>query len=318
MNYIITHTDLDGVGAAVLGKLLWDSDDVTIIYSEAFEVDMHVEDILKEMTLRDFLYIVDCAPSADMMDRLEEEPFMKVLLDHHVAKFDVSKYPWAYVYPESGDSGTSLFYKYLQSPTSGKITGFDSAALIEPFDVSVTYDFVELVRKYDTWEWAKTNDFKARDLNQLFFVMGASDFVEHCVMCLQSGEAPLNDFAKQLIYYKDLEIQRYIKNKLEKVEYMNIDGIKFGVVMAESYKSQLADAIMNNCGVSGAAIIGSEGVSLRSKGNVDVSVIAQKFGGGGRLNTAGFGIDKEVRRRYISRIFGQAHITQQTTKMNLV
>lgn len=318
MNYIITHTDLDGAGAAILSKLLWCEDEVSIVFSEAFEVDKYVEEILKEITSDDFLYIVDCAPSPDMMLRLNQVDFKRVLLDHHSPKFEVENYPWAYVFPDGVDSGTSLFYKYFQSSVSGKVTGFDSVSLIEPFDIGVTYDFVELVRKYDTWEWVKDSEIKARDLNQLFFVMGMNAFVEHCVICLQNGEDPLNDFAKQLIYYKDLEIQRYIKAKLEKVQYMNIDGIKFGIVLAESYKSQLANEIMNTCGVNAAAIVGNDGVSLRSKGDIDVSVIAKKYGGGGRLNTAGFRIDEDIKQRYISRVFGQAYTTQQANKMNLV
>ena len=68
-----------------------------------------------------------------------------------------------------------------------------------------------------------------------------------------------------------------------------IGGWRWAVCYAEQYQSDLAERLMNELGVVATAIVnpGRRTVSLRGRG-VDVSGIAERFGGGGHARAAAF------------------------------
>lgn len=288
MKFLVTHTDLDGIGAEIVMRYRYREEELIVIRSEAYEVDDKINEILDDIQSGDDLFIVDCAPSPQLMETLNQTKFNKHLLDHHIPKFNYLDYDWAIIKPYGKECGASMLCKYL--------------------NISFKYliDFVELVRRYDTWEFTEySGDIDPPDLNKLFVIMGKDDFVKHCLKQFSLGESPLNQIANEIIKYKNIEINNYINIKLNKTYLTNVKGISAGIVMAESYKSELGDAICKTFRVPMAVIIGTEGVSLRSDGTVDVSEIATIFGGGGRTCTAGFKIPKDVKSTYINKLIGK-------------
>lgn len=288
MKFVITHTDLDGISAEILMRYKFKKEELVIIESEAYEVDDKVNEILDDICINDELFIVDCSPTVDIMETLNQTKFEKHLIDHHKPKYSCIKYDWANIKPYGNECGASMLCKHL-GITCKFVT-----------------DFIELVRRYDTWEFAQNkDDNEPSDLNKLFFVMGKKNFIEHCLHQFTIGESPLNQTAMEIVKYKNIEIENYISNKLDRTFLTNIEGISAGVIMAESYKSELGNAICKTFRVPVAVVIGTEGVSLRSDGTVDVSKIAKKFGGGGRTCTAGFKIPNDIKNQYINKILGK-------------
>lgn len=297
MIYLVTHTDLDGIGPEVIMGTILPKDEFKVFPAEAYEVNEKVDEVINLAKEGDNLYIVDCAPSADMMDILNQLPFEKHLFDHHSPKFDTSKYSWACVDAEGRESGTSLFANYLNYEYK---------------------EFVDLIRRWDTWEWTKTeDDLEPKRLNMLLQILGREKFVEHCCDALNQGKPVLDEIARSLIYYKEKEIERYIELKVKQGSLINIDNIPCAYVMCESYKSEVATALMKEFNVSMSAVIGTEGVSLRSVGDINVGEIAKKFGGGGRMNTAGFRISPADKYEYINKIFNFGN-NDKTQKMEII
>jgi nanoRNase/pAp phosphatase (c-di-AMP/oligoRNAs hydrolase) len=68
---------------------------------------------------------------------------------------------------------------------------------------------------------------------------------------------------------------------------------EFCLIFTEHYNSEIGDYLLQNLKVNYVLMINAKKskVSLRSKGNFDVSEIALKFGGGGHKNAAGFTLD---------------------------
>lgn len=77
-----------------------------------------------------------------------------------------------------------------------------------------------------------------------------------------------------------------------------------GIVFAEKYRSEIGNELLNrNKNLDFIVIINlNGGISLRSR-EVDVSVIASKFNGGGHKLASGFGISEKLKKDIISLIF---------------
>ena len=95
-----------------------------------------------------------------------------------------------------------------------------------------------------------------------------------------------------LLEAQDLQVESYVKNK---IKIINFQGYKVGITNATDLASEIGNAICldKKLGVDFALIycITSDNevlCSLRSDGDMDVSAIAKKFGGGGHKNASGF------------------------------
>ncbi|MDW0050206.1 hypothetical protein RHK18_19415 [Clostridioides difficile] len=77
--------------------------------------------------------------------------------------------------------------------------------------------FIELVRRYDTWEWKdKYNDLDAKYLNDLMYIMGIEDFIMDMLTKIDSDEMCLFDkLSLKLLEIKQKEIDRYVEKKMK-------------------------------------------------------------------------------------------------------
>jgi oligoribonuclease NrnB/cAMP/cGMP phosphodiesterase (DHH superfamily) len=183
------------------------------------------------------------------------------------------------------ESGTSLFYWHLVNNN-----------LLNNNQLNISI-FVDLVRAYDTWEWSKANNLKAKMLNDVFKIIGIDDFVKEYTDVLRNGDPFIFDIKtdhKILLNYFSKKNNEYIDSKLREVifEY-DKDGNRVGYVFCDNIDctSVLGNKMCEEFEIEYAALIYSSGIALRSIGDFDVSEIAKANGGGGHKNAAGYKFD---------------------------
>ena len=89
MDKIFTHTDLDGVGCAVLAKYY--NPAIEVEFCDYDNVDRKVSDFLDNNIALGDLYITDISVSDDIAQRLDYDTDF-ILLDHHPTALDLNKY----------------------------------------------------------------------------------------------------------------------------------------------------------------------------------------------------------------------------------
>jgi len=87
--------------------------------------------------------------------------------------------------------------------------------------------------------------------------------------------------------------EHIIDKAIKDVTLMNWNGYNVGLVNAHMFKSHIGNALLDENDVIQVAMIwhmnkGKIKISLRSRGNIDVSVIAGKYDGGGHKAASGF------------------------------
>ncbi|MFT9596465.1 DHH family phosphoesterase [Mesobacillus sp.] len=305
MYRLFTHNDLDGVACGILFRLAF-GEKADIRYNSVsglnFQVEKYFERMNDRMKKEDYLYITDLSVNHDVTDKINQ--FVKdggkaKLIDHHKTALIFNEYSWGLVKVED-DSGTltsaaSLVYDYLVQENH----------LVRNGSLD---EFVELVRQYDTWDWDILKNYKAKNLNDLFFMVSIEEFEERMVPRLESGDTfEYDDFEKKLLEMEEDKIERYIRRKKREIIQIENDGLYGGIVHAESYHSELGNelgkeyphldyiAILN---------LGGKKISFRTiRDDVDVSVVAGKFGGGGHAKASGCSMNKEAYNRYIEQVF---------------
>lgn len=122
------------------------------------------------------------------------------------------------------------------------------------------------------------------------------------------NESPENLFTetdKLLLDSEHKRIEKYIKMKAKELKNLNIDGFNAGVVIAESYLSELGNELSKKYPeLDFIAIVNSGSISYRTnKENVDVGSIAKKLGGGGHRKAAGSPISTDIQNEYFNKLF---------------
>ena len=180
-------------------------------------------------------------------------------------------------------------------------------------------DFVELVTDYDTWAWkskAESSDENeaargklAKNINDLFDIYGRYAFIEETLIKLKQGYKlfTLSHIEEKLLQLNQESINRYIEQKEKEIRPLSICGYNAAVVFADRNQSELGNTICANHPEFDLCIMlcmGRDDVQIRStKENVDVSILAKEFGGGGHKHASGFHIKSEHIGKFISMIF---------------
>lgn len=302
---IITHNDLDGIGAAVIGKVVFNKQHVDVKFCGYHNVNEKVMEALKK-DIYSHVFITDISVNEETAKIIESEYKGKVsLLDHHSHLDYLESYDWAIVDPgEEGtrgrESGTSLFYKYLL-----KTCKFKPNEAIE--------NFVERVRSYDTWDWANfDNDIDAKKLNDYFGKIGFYDFMNEYTEKLLNNDTELfSELANKVLDITQKNIDNIIKTKNKNLTVKEIDGYKIGFTFTELYHSEIGNKILTLRPELDAMIlidISRGKISLRSTDNsdFDCSTINKKwFGGGGRKNTGGAQIPEDIMNQIQELLFNK-------------
>ena len=264
---LITHTDLDGVGCAILAKYVY-GDNVDITFADIYSVNDIMEKL--DYTKYESVFMTDLSCDLDYISKLDK------LIDHHKTALYLNKYDncKVEVVRKNGvlTCGTSMFADYLEVKHNFM------------FDVDMC-EFITLVQNYDTWEWTKNGMTKANDLNTLFYAMGRYKFIEHVLNC----HTIFNETANIIIDCKNREQENYINEKLKTMEKIEFDDKVYGFVFAEQYFSELGNKMKEHgCDVAIMINMSDMTVSFRTVDGKDASEIARCFdNGGGHKNASG-------------------------------
>lgn len=309
---IITHSDLDGVGAAVIGKVVFNKQFTEFIFCSYHNVNEKVLDVLRNREYS-HIFITDISVNEEVAEIIDTEYRGKVsLLDHHSNLDYLNKYEWAIVEPgvegaQGRESGTSLFYNYLLEKCKFK----PNEAMI---------NFVEKVRSYDTWDWSNfTNDEEAKQLNDYFGKIGFYDFIQEYSEKLLNNDIELfSETAKKINKYTQKNIDMVVNSKNKSMVVKELEGYKIGFVFIEIYHSEVGNRLLKLNPQLDAVILvdlGNKKISLRSTDNskFDCSLISKKwFGGGGRKNTGGAVITNEIMNKIQNIAFNIFNIDTNT------
>lgn len=222
------------------------------------------------------VYFVDIVPKPEILKDVVARNKSVVGIDHHKSnestlsllknfRFDINKsaavLAWEYFF---SDKPVPILLSYVQD--------VDLWALKLPSskDVAAYIDFTNL--NFDTW------DQLANDMDN----PTARDKI------IQQG-ALLNR-------YKAKEIKEMIEHNAQTVEF---EGLKTLALNSPILGSLIGNALVQTLPPIG--IVWSESshevqVSLRSDGNVDVSLLAEKYGGGGHKMAAGFRLPLDAKK----------------------
>ena len=303
MYRLYTHNDLDGVGCGIVAKIAFGKD-VEVRYNSVMGLDHQIEKLFEnEKNLKDdFLIITDLSVNDENLIRLDdlEKGGGKVrLIDHHKTALHFNDYNWGRVKVQYDDgrltAATSLLYEYLLEHELIK----SSQALDE---------FVELVRQYDTWEWDQNDNIKAKNLNDLFFMVSIEEFEEKMTeRIINSDHFEFDDFEQKLLEMEEEKIERYVRRKKREIVQTFIGEYCAGIVHAESYHSELGNELGKDFPhLDYVAILnlGGKKISFRTiHDHVDVSAVAGKFGGGGHAKASGCSMGKDAYKLFVQDIF---------------
>lgn len=286
MYLLITHTDLDGIGCAILAKLFF-KNDIEFILCKTYK---DVNEYLEKINIADYnkIFITDITCDEKYM---QSEKIL--LFDHHKTSLFLNQYKNCTVKVTLNNKltcGAELFYQYLLSKGLCK------------------YDyFVELIRLYDTWEWINYNSKIPYYLNNLIYILGTNNFINSYVEKLQKHDLnELNIFSNTeriLLEYQENQIQNFINNKKPYIKTFNINinniKRKIGICFAEQNQSILGNTICKEENIDIMIMINLNypSISFRTElEDIDVSMLAKKINisGGGHKKAAGSVLSDEI------------------------
>jgi oligoribonuclease NrnB/cAMP/cGMP phosphodiesterase (DHH superfamily) len=303
---LFTHTDFDGIGCGILGKLAF-GENIDIEYCNYDDINERVSEFILNSKRDTYnkVFITDISVNEDIAEALDTM-FLQYddfkLLDHHPTALELNKYKWANVEimlnENEKTSGTRMFYDYILNNVPHKTR----------LNVSNIFDFVETVRKYDTWQWKAENDLTPKQWNDLLYIMGREEFIESIIYRLKSYDVfDFCSFDDKLLQYEQRKIDKYIESKNKEIIVKDILGYKAGVIFGEQYHSELGNKLCElHSELDFIVIISmSKAVSYRSIGNkVNLGKdIASVYFGGGHPNSSGSPISDEIRINVIDMLF---------------
>lgn len=302
---LFTHTDLDGVGCAILAKLAFGKE-VDISYCNYDDINESVLDYLNNSDdSLSYIYITDIRVNEDIAKLLDERGNV-CLLDHHPTALELNKYTWCKVMVEDLNgvktSGTKMFYHWL---------GMNGYLSDELENNKALGKFAELVRDYDTWRWSELGEdgIICKQVNDLMYLYGRDRFITWCISEIHDEVFPRLYAADELLLNtKQKEIDEYVEEKNEQLFTSPMCGRVCGFVFAEKYVSELGNRLCKmHPEIDYVAMIdmGNKTVSYRTvKDDIDLGKdVAQLFGGGGHPKAAGSEFSVDVQFKTIEKIF---------------
>ncbi|WLR59357.1 DHH family phosphoesterase [Guptibacillus hwajinpoensis] len=296
---LFTDSDLDGTACALIAELAFENE-AEITHCTYRNLDDRVEAFLLQNS-GDPVFITDLSVNEHVEKHLEER-YQKgshvQMIDHHATAMHFNDYEWGFVDPgdDKKTCAATLFYQFLLEKE--KIERMESLE-----------QFLELVRKYDTWEWEEDNEVDAKRLNDLFSIMGRETFKSEMLRRLtrDPDSFAFNESEEMILDLEERKIERYIHQKNRQLVQMEVDEYCIGLVHAESYHSELGNELnKRNSHLDFITIIndGSRRLGFRTiHDEADVSEFASRYGGGGYPKASGCEMNEDTFRIFVAPSF---------------
>lgn len=321
---LFTHSDLDGIGCVILGKLAF-GENLDYEICNYDDVNEKVSEFLmsKKVNTYNKVFITDISVNNEVakgIDIANKQFTSFTLLDHHPTALFLNEYEWANVIVEDKViwdneefinkifkmSGTYLFYKYL----------IENKCEMKPIQVLGDFmnlnNFVEMIRRYDSWEWKTVfNDIEPKKWNDLFHILGIDKFINKIMEKIQS-RMEFDNTDDLLLELEQRKIDKYIESKNKEIVLKDILGYNAGVIFGDRYHSELGNRLCElHPELDFIVIINmSKAISYRAI-NDDVDLgkdIAKFYGGGGHPQSAGSPISDNIRNNVIDILFNNRTI----------
>jgi oligoribonuclease NrnB/cAMP/cGMP phosphodiesterase (DHH superfamily) len=291
---LFTHiADIDGLNCVLLGEQAFD--EIDYVLCDTFDINDKIQSYKSDFNNYDYIYVTDLCPNEGILDIINNSEYRSKfkVFDHHkdALKENVYDFVTLMTSNEKGMcSGTSLFYEYL---TDNKY-----------LKSNVTLDkFVELTRRYDTWEWKKYNDLEACYLMYLFNATGVDGYLSRIRKRIKQKFFNLSKEDMRLVKIWKNNFNAKIKNIIDKIQYLNVMGYKAGIVTAtHDYRNDIIEYVRENgYDIDFVAVVLSDrdAISYRNVKDIDVSKIARNYGGNGHRAAASSPITKEEKQDII-------------------
>ena len=308
---LFTHNDLDGIGNIIIAQQLVKYG----IYEELnFETCSYIDinsktlDYLNNPQENTMLLFTDISVSDEVAQKIDKLDIEKQLLDHHRSALELNKYSWCNVEeiidgtitsdrPEGfKNCGTKMFFDAIQPSLTSKMPKESMKTLME---------FVNLVREYDTWEWEANDNLEPKRLNDLLFMKGQDKFITSMLYKIDNGLEVFSLDDLNDLYKRQIKINKYIDEKEKFLVEINIKGLNAGVVIAENYISELASTILKRrIDLEILVILNGKTASLRTRrNNIDLSKLAEEYGGGGHQKASGFTLTPKMLKLGYNKMF---------------
>ena len=172
---LFTHTDLDGVGCAILAKIVF-KNNVDISFCNYDDINKQIEEFfLDNNSIKGYVCdITDISISDELADKIDNSAGENVtfnLFDHHPTALRLNTYEWCTVKIDDEETGlktcgTELYFNHLK-----RLGYFDES------DKAVER-FVNIVRDYDTWRWSTLGEegIISKQINDLLYLYGREKF----------------------------------------------------------------------------------------------------------------------------------------------
>lgn len=280
--FVISHVkDVDGVSPLILMNLTGQKYEYQLLDVHEVETFM-MEFLTRDLSSYEHIYIVDLTVPKSIYEKIESSDYKNkfLIFDHHATHLFATNY--SYVTINTEECGTTLFYTYLLTQKLENTQALN--------------EYVTSVKHLDLWTFLEYQDLLAPKLGMLFERYGEKRYVEEMTRRLSEEKQHFcfNSFETELLKLEEESQKRYIDKRELRMKKAKVCGYQAGIVFAEKYRSELGNALLlRHPEIDFVMIINMNGgISLRSR-EINVSKIAEQYGGGGHPHAAGIGIPNE-------------------------
>jgi len=274
---IVTHTDLDGAGCAIVAKHCihnWVNigGKIELIQADYDKIDEIAQKIYDESTDYDLILFADITPSEEIGRKLLGINYV-FFIDHHKSREYLADYPGK-AYYNTEDSATLILWRDF-------------------FQEQMIMNLLMCIDAWDSWKLDSTFRNDGVRLNYLFHQYGFDDFINefYLMRLMTPQEKKLANASKNKDEQEMLEMLKNANKSTDETGYflaMKTEKRKSFGRMIEILKTELPELYNATDYIS---IRVGDKVSLYSD-RIDVSEIAKRRGGGGHAGAAGYHIKK--------------------------
>lgn len=296
MYKLLTHTDLDGAGCAVLAKLAWgEKVEITFCHNPADVTNMLRRMYEKEDWKNyDLIFVTDLSFDVAVLEKCKKFKNILRLFDHHETAVEPFKpyFKWATVEVERNGRltcGTELFYQYLFN--KGMVGNREF--------------FVEQIRLFDTWDWYKGKSSLPKYLSNVVLKLGLQYFLKTYTERLKGRDVNeltiFNQYERDILLFDEERENKDVSSFLKQVYICDVESegispdethFRIGVIFNGSfYSSLLGNEMCRELGVDIAFMVNlNRGrVEVRTaREDIDLGLLMRTFyAGGGHRKAAG-------------------------------
>jgi len=271
---ILTHSDFDGISAGIIGKVVYPNAKV-----EFCNYDDINEKVLEYLG-KDVIFITDISVNEEVAEKIEknnsEYNDCALLFDHHKTAKWLTKYNWVIFADDK--CGAKVFYEWL-------LDYCINTDLHDKADKLVKYvDLVTYTQDYDLWIHKYP---LSKKLNMLAYEYGFDRFINRF---LDNPNCTLSRTEELILELANERKMKFIEEQKKNMKlYKDNQNKNVAVFLSIQHTGEVRDYI-NDDNIDYYLFFSlNKGIaSLRTKGEVDCSEVAKKFGGGGHMKAAGF------------------------------